>query len=183
MFGLFQDDIRAADADREETVEILKRHYAEGRLSSAELSARVDDAYAAVGLLELEALTRDLPPLPPPAGGRPAGSGRRVGALLAASLAVIGILVIASAIPPELWALLLFFGLPLLMMGLFVLLPVALPVLAMAWLSRSLGAGPDRRTRQLGRGSAWVSTWYFDDSEARRHPAGHGRRRRGLFDL
>ncbi len=184
MFRLFQEDIRASDADREETVELLKGHYAEGRLSSTELSARVDAAYAAVGLLELDALIRDLPDLPPPrTRGRSAGSGRRTARLLTVSLAVMGLLVIASAIPPELWAMLLFFGLPILMIGVFVLLPVALPVLAMAWLSRSLGAGRDVPPRQLGGGSAWVGTWHFGDSRVRRRPAGYGRRRRGWLDL
>lgn len=184
MFRLFQEDIRAGDADREQTVEMLKRHYAEGRLSSPELSARVDAAYAAVGLLDLDALTRDLPPLPPPpARGRASGFGRRAAALLTVSLAVVGILVVASAIPPELWAMLLFFGLPILMMGLFLLLPVALPVLLMALLSRSLGGGHDTQPRQLGRGSGWVGAWYLGDSRARRHPAGHGRRPRGGLDL
>ena len=178
MFRLFQEDIRAGDLDREETVEILKRHYADGRLSSEELSSRVDAAYAAVGLLELDALTRDLPPVPPPpAKGRPAG-GRGAAVLLTAALGVIGILVIVSAIPPELWALLIFFGLPLVMVGLFVLLPVALPFLAMAWLSRSLGAAPEGPPRKLTRGSGWVGITAFDDARVRRHPAGHERRRR-----
>ncbi len=185
MFRLFQEDIRASDADREEAVETLKRHYAEGRLSSTELSTRVDAAYSAVGLLDLDALTRDLPPLPPPpaAARRAAGLGRRAGALIAVSLALIGILLIASAIPPELWAMLLFFGLPLAMMGLFVLLPVVLPVLAMAWLSRSLGGGAQRPPRRLGAGSGWVGTWHFDDSRSRHHPARTRSRRRGLLDL
>ena len=178
MFRLFQQDIRASDADREETVELLKRHYADGRLSSTELSGRVDAAYAAVGLLDLDALTRDLPPLPPvPAARQPAGYGRRARALAAAALAVMAVVVIASVIPPELWALLIFFGLPILMMGLFVLLPVALPVLAMAWLSRSLGARQDAAPRQLGRGPGWSGTWYVGEFPARRDPVGSGRRR------
>lgn len=183
MFRLFQEDIRASDADREETVEVLKRHYAEGRLSSTELSARVDAAYAAVGLLALDALTRDLPPLPPaPTGARPVGFGRRAATLLTVSLVLMGLLAIASAIPPELWAMLLFFGLPIAMMGLFAVLPVALPVLAMALLFRSLGAGRDAPPRRLGRGSGWVGTWDFGDSRARRHPAVYGGRRRGSLD-
>ncbi len=185
MFRLFQEDIRAADADREETVELLKRHYADGRLTASELSARVDAAYAAVGLLELDALLRDLPPLATPSTAtRPAGAGRRAGKLMTVALALIGMLLVAAAIPSELWALLLFFGLPLAMMGLFVLLPVALPVLAMAWISRSLGGGSgDPAPRRLGRGAGWVGTWHFDDLESRHHRAVAGRRRRGWFDL
>ncbi|HEV2770487.1 MAG TPA: DUF1707 domain-containing protein [Solirubrobacteraceae bacterium] len=153
MFRLLPEDLRASDADREETVEFLKRHYAEGRLSATELATRVDAAYAAVGLSKLGALTRDLPPLPPArTEARPVGLAQRATRLFAVALAVMGILVIASVIPAELWAMLLLLALPLAMMLLFGLLPLALPVLAMAWLARSLGAGPP--SRQLGGGSA-----------------------------
>jgi len=188
MFRLFpEEDLRASDADREETVEFLKRHYADGRLNSAELSTRVDAAYAAVGLSELDVLTRDLPPLAPvPTGERPVEPRWRGGRVLAASLALLGFLAIAAALPPELWAMLLFLGLPVVMMLLFGLLPFALPVLAVAWLVRSLAARPVEQPRRLGSGSARVSTWYVGDLTSRRRPPGHGRpapRRRGWLDL
>lgn len=180
MFRLFQEDVRASDADREEAVEILKRHYAAGRLSSGELSARADAAYAAVGLGELDALMRDLPALPPPpAPAQAPGMARRARTAVVAPLAVLALLVVAAAIPSELWAMLLFFGLPLALMGLFVLLPVALPVLLMAWLARLSGARPDGPSRQLGRGSVWVSTWGFDDAQRRGRLVSSGRRPRG----
>ncbi len=180
MFGLFQPDVRASDADREESVELLKRHYAAGRLTSEELAARTDAAYAAVGLRELDALMRDLPDLPPPVvSAPPKGVARRAGSFLAVCCTLLAVLVVAAAIPSELWALLLVFGMPLALMGLFVLLPVALPVLAMAWIARAAGSSRAARPRQLGRGSVWVSTWGFDDKPRRPHRSAGGGRRRG----
>jgi hypothetical protein len=57
-------DLRAADADRQRVAAQLQRHYVDGRLSTDELSERVDRALAARTFGELEALLRDLPPLP-----------------------------------------------------------------------------------------------------------------------
>lgn len=53
--------LRAGDADRRQVVAELQRHFVEGRLSSDELSERVDHAYAARTFGELQALTTDLP--------------------------------------------------------------------------------------------------------------------------
>lgn len=57
--------MRAADTDRERVVALLVRHCGAGRLSMAELEARVGEAYAAVTLAELDQCLRELPPLPP----------------------------------------------------------------------------------------------------------------------
>jgi class 3 adenylate cyclase len=54
-------DLRAADADRERVAELLREHYGAGRLSDTDLSERVDSAYAARTLSELEVITADLP--------------------------------------------------------------------------------------------------------------------------
>jgi hypothetical protein len=62
--------LRASDADREQFVEALRRHHAEGRLTTEELSERTGRAYAARTFGDLDALATDLPPLSPPA--RPA---------------------------------------------------------------------------------------------------------------
>ena len=52
---------RASDAEREQTVVRLREAAAEGRLSVEELATRIDAAYAATTLAELEPLTADLP--------------------------------------------------------------------------------------------------------------------------
>jgi len=53
--------LRAADADRERAVEILRQAAAEGRITFDELDERVNQAYAARTFADLEALTGDLP--------------------------------------------------------------------------------------------------------------------------
>lgn len=59
--------LRASDADREQFVESLRRHHAEGRLTLEELTERTERAYAARTLGDLDALGGDLPPIRPPA--------------------------------------------------------------------------------------------------------------------
>jgi hypothetical protein len=53
--------MRAADTDRDQTAELLRRAAAEGRISFDELDERIGQAYAAKTFADLEALTRDLP--------------------------------------------------------------------------------------------------------------------------
>jgi hypothetical protein len=53
--------VRASDAEREQTVELLRRHAGEGRLGLEELAERIDRAYRAATHEELAALTNDLP--------------------------------------------------------------------------------------------------------------------------
>jgi hypothetical protein len=48
--------LRASDADREQFVEALRRHHAEGRLTVEELTERTERAYAARTLGDLDAL-------------------------------------------------------------------------------------------------------------------------------
>lgn len=64
--------MRAATADRERTVDVLKAGFAEGRLTQDEYSERMGRAYAARTYGELNALIADLPAgaLPVPAGER-----------------------------------------------------------------------------------------------------------------
>lgn len=54
-------EIRASDADRERVARFLNRHFADGRLTVDELSERLESAFAARTLPELERLGRDLP--------------------------------------------------------------------------------------------------------------------------
>jgi hypothetical protein len=53
--------VRASDAEREQTVTVLQRGFADGRLTHAELEDRVGAAYKALTTVELRALTADLP--------------------------------------------------------------------------------------------------------------------------
>jgi hypothetical protein len=68
-------DLRASDQDRDRTVDELRAHGAEGRLTVEELEQRVQRALAARTLGELAELTRDLPDRGSPA--RPARPRRR----------------------------------------------------------------------------------------------------------
>jgi uncharacterized protein DUF1707/2TM domain-containing protein len=66
--------MRASDAERERAAAELRQHYAEGRLSSEELSERLDAAYAATTQGQLAEPLVDLPLLAteptPVSGGR-----------------------------------------------------------------------------------------------------------------
>lgn len=53
--------MRASDADRERTVELLREHHAVGRLSAEEFHDRLNEAYVAKTLGELNELLADLP--------------------------------------------------------------------------------------------------------------------------
>jgi hypothetical protein len=73
--------MRASDADREKTVELLREHHAVGRLTAGEFSERLDQVYQAKTLGELDALLADLPAIDlyqlPSASIRPRPSSRR----------------------------------------------------------------------------------------------------------
>jgi hypothetical protein len=69
--------LRASDDEREQVVELLREHCAEGRLTPAELEERIDAAHAARTVGELEALTRDLPVRGPAPSDVLAGEIRR----------------------------------------------------------------------------------------------------------
>ncbi len=69
--------LRAAAADRERAVDVLKAAFAEGRLTKDEFEARAERAYQSRTYADLLTLTGDLPagPLgtPAPGGGHPGG--------------------------------------------------------------------------------------------------------------
>jgi hypothetical protein len=54
-------DLRVSDSDRERTIERLREHAVEGRLTLEEFTERMAAAYVARTSGELEELTRDLP--------------------------------------------------------------------------------------------------------------------------
>jgi hypothetical protein len=69
--------LRASDAERERTATLLRDHAAAGRLTPEELDERLDVAYAARTVGELETLVRDLPAHDAAAGAHPTRSARR----------------------------------------------------------------------------------------------------------
>jgi hypothetical protein len=85
--------IRAGDADRERVVEALRMHAGAGRLDADELERRIEAAYAATYISDLDAALAELPALPR-SDARPSrrGSGSpntRVLTLLAAIAALV----------------------------------------------------------------------------------------------
>ena len=58
--------LRASDADREQVVNTLRQHHGDGRLDVEEFTERMQAAFEAKTLGDLEPLTKDLPRLPPP---------------------------------------------------------------------------------------------------------------------
>jgi len=72
-------NLRASDADRERTVNLLREHHAEGRLDIEEFHERLNAAYAAKTIGDLDTLLADLPAIDlyrlPSAGLKPAPVG------------------------------------------------------------------------------------------------------------
>ncbi|MBM7172473.1 DUF1707 and DUF2154 domain-containing protein [Streptomyces sp. G44] len=65
--------LRASDADRDRTADILREAMAEGRLTAEEHADRVDGVYRARTMAELEPLISDLPAAHAPTGGPSSG--------------------------------------------------------------------------------------------------------------
>ena len=92
--------VRASDADREQTVTILRNGAATGRLTPEELSTRLDHAFAARTLGDLRALVTDLPegnvnPISELIGGvmQTGYNIARIGLLVGVSVALLAIFV------------------------------------------------------------------------------------------
>jgi hypothetical protein len=79
--------LRASDAERERTVELLRTHAVDGRLTLEEFADRIDKAYAARTRDELDELGRDLPET---ATAPPAVSQRKPTRRLVAVLSGLG---------------------------------------------------------------------------------------------
>jgi Domain of unknown function (DUF1707) len=83
--------LRASDAERERTATLLRDHAGTGRLTPEELSDRLDAAYAARTVAELDTLLTDLPPAaePAPAGRSPEHDRARRRVLQAVGVVVL----------------------------------------------------------------------------------------------
>jgi Domain of unknown function (DUF1707) len=57
----YDPNVRASDADRDRVASLLREHHAAGRLSPQEFSERLDRAFAATTMGELDKLLADLP--------------------------------------------------------------------------------------------------------------------------
>jgi hypothetical protein len=86
--GELQPRMRAGDKDRQRVVELLGKHFGEGRLTVEEFDERVVRAHASVYLDELAALTVDLPGDPQPQR-RPTRSSTRVPAFVVVLLVML----------------------------------------------------------------------------------------------
>ncbi len=105
--------LRASDADRERTVQLLREHHAVGRLTAEEFHDRMEKVFEARNLGELDALLADLPAIDlyqlPSESIRPArrpGRGlerRAEGALLPASTLPWITWAVGSALIVALW--------------------------------------------------------------------------------
>jgi hypothetical protein len=100
--------LRASDADRERTAQLLREHHAVGRLTAEEFEGRLEQVFQARRLGELDALLADLPAIDlyqlPSAGIRPTrrgGSGPRSPGLVPA---YDGQLLSARDVPWIAWA-------------------------------------------------------------------------------
>ena len=116
-------DVRASDLDRERAVEFLKAHYAAGRLQDEELAWRSDAAYRAVAISELDWLTSDLPALV-----RRAPAPKRFSPLKALVFCAL-LVALLVIVPPEAWLAVMAIGLMIMLVGFFLLAPIAIPAL------------------------------------------------------
>ncbi len=139
--------VRASDAERERTATLLRDHAGAGRITPEELSDRLDVAYAARTVAELDALLADLPPAAEPGPRAPEPrrdeARRRV-------LHAIGIAVLVNLVAIGIW---LASGTDGSFWPKWVLLLSAVRFAFLAW--AELGpAGAHRGEAHLGRGGS-----------------------------
>jgi hypothetical protein len=106
--------MRAGDKDRQRVVELLGKHFGEGRLTIEEFDERTVRAHASTYLDELPALTADLPGEPEPEPHRRPSRPRMrvpyaVFALLVAMLLTVSLIGAVTHGGPPLFALFLVF--------------------------------------------------------------------------
>jgi len=137
--------LRASDAERERTATTLREHTAAGRLTPEELSDRLDAAYEARTVGELDALVADLPTASAPA---PKPAKRPEHDRL---LHIVGLAVLASAICVVVW---LATGADSPFWPKWVLLACGIRVAVAAWTELGPGGSAARQETRAGRGGA-----------------------------
>jgi hypothetical protein len=91
--------VRASDADRERTADVLRVQAGEGRLEPEELEERLERAFSARTLADLDPLTADLPGL----RRRHERSRPRAFALPVPALLIAAIVTLAIVVHPAIW--------------------------------------------------------------------------------
>lgn len=87
------NDIRVGNADRERVAVVLQRHVTDGRLTMDEYATRIEAAYRARTIGELDAIAADLPALDPDSAVAHHDSRRRWPALVGLAVAGLAALV------------------------------------------------------------------------------------------
>jgi hypothetical protein len=144
--------LRASDAERERAATLLRDHAAAGRLTPEELDERLDVAYAARTVGELEALAHDLPSDAGDAARAGAGSPARPAHREAARrrlLQAIGQAVLVSAATIAIW---LATGADGAFWPKWAILVSAIRIAFAAWSELGPAADPRRDEARLGRG-------------------------------
>jgi DUF1707 SHOCT-like domain len=111
-------DLRASDAERERVAEELGVHAAEGRLKGEELEERLEKAYAANTLGDLEAVLKELPQRPRETAAPEQRHERGRHGPLAAHAPVAVALVVVGLLSVVLGTGAVWFGLPLVLWAL-----------------------------------------------------------------
>jgi hypothetical protein len=140
-------ELRASDAERERTATLLRDHAAAGRLTPEELDERLDIAYAARTVGELDALTHDLPQTSTPGAPR-ARALDRPGAR-ERTLHAIGLVVLVNVACNAIW---LATGADGSWWPKWVLLASVLRLAFQLWAVLGPGADHARDEARLGRG-------------------------------
>jgi hypothetical protein len=89
-------DVRASDADRERAADHLRQQAGEGRLDTDELEKRLEAAFAARTLADLDGLTADLP-------RRRDERPRRPAAVPTHALLLAAVITLAIVVHPLIW--------------------------------------------------------------------------------
>jgi hypothetical protein len=156
-------DVRVSDQDRERVAREIREHFAAGRLTDDELSARVQAAYEAKTESELLALRADLPPLPATRAERRAEIGERRRQLRRQLIQQSGGALVPFAVCTLIW---LASGATGMFWPIWVALVALIPLLRNGW--RLYGPEPE-----LDR----VERWLARRSRHRHYRSGYRRRR------